>query len=259
MSLTGATKTAPWRRVANATWTPLGLLGLSLLLIAAPLLQWPVRLVLNLLPFTALFLAVWWALRRVARLRTVNLALGVLCVVCVIPAYAESPEFAAPVRARVDSPVLWSMTLQHPDQAIGRYIRLPDNWPEKGAEYRSARALAGSDTRGRQGCSRRLTGCPSVPCVPQAPMGTPPQHSSLFYPQRGPRAATRDGDHLATGPPGSKSTHCDLPGVGRRDPRRKRILVLRWRDLAPRRCACSVWSHGSRLATHLAGSSVLSI
>ena len=28
------------------------------------------------------------------------------------------------------------MTLQHPDQAIGRYIRLPDNWPEEGAEYR---------------------------------------------------------------------------------------------------------------------------
>ena len=136
MSLAVAQKVAPWRRVANATWAPLWLLSLSLVLIAAPLLQWPVRLVLNLLPFAVLFLVVWWALRRVAQPRTVNLALGVLCVGCVIPAYAESREFPAPVRARLDSPVLWSMTLQHPDQAIGRYIRLPDNWQEEGTEYR---------------------------------------------------------------------------------------------------------------------------
>ncbi len=136
MSLAVAQKVAPWRRVANATWAPLWLLSLSLVLIAAPLLQWPVRLVLNLLPFAVLFLVVWWALRRVAQPRTVNLALGVLCVGCVIPAYAESREFVAHVRARMDSPVLWSMTLQHPDQAIGRYIRLPDNWQEKGAKYR---------------------------------------------------------------------------------------------------------------------------
>ena len=136
MSLTGAPKTVPWQRVVNATWTPLGLLSLSLVLIAAPLLRWPVRLVLNLLPFAVLFLAVWWALQRVAQPRIVNLALSVLCVVCVIPAYAESREFTDYVRARVDSPVLWSMTLRHPDQAIGRYVRLPDNWQEKGAKYR---------------------------------------------------------------------------------------------------------------------------
>ena len=89
MSLAGMQKTTPWRRAANASWAPLGLLSLSLVLIAAPLLQWPVRLVLNLLPFAVLFLAVWWALRRVARPRTANLALGVLCVGCVIPVYAE--------------------------------------------------------------------------------------------------------------------------------------------------------------------------
>ena len=136
MSLAVAQKVAPWRRVANATWAPLWLLSLSLVLIAAPLLQWPVRLVLNLLPFAVLFLVVWWALRRVAQPRTVNLALGVLCVGCAIPVYAESREFTAPVRARVDSPVLWSMTLQHPDQAIGRYIRLPDNWQEESKKYR---------------------------------------------------------------------------------------------------------------------------
>ena len=136
MSLAVAWKVAPWRRIANATWAPLCLLGLSVVLIAVPLWQWPVRLALNLLPFTVLFLAVWWVLRRVAQPRTVNLALGVLCVGCVIPAYAEAREFAAPVRARVDSPVLWSMTLQHPDQAIGRYIRLPDNWQEEDAKYR---------------------------------------------------------------------------------------------------------------------------
>ena len=136
MSLAGAQKVAPWRRVANATWTPLWLLSLSLVLIAVPLWQWPVRLVLNLLPFAVLFLAVWWVLRRVAQPRTVNLALGVLCVGCVIPAYAEHTELTAPVRARMDSPVLWSMTLQHPDQAIGRYIRLRDYWQEAGAKYR---------------------------------------------------------------------------------------------------------------------------
>ena len=136
MSLAVAQKTASWRRVANAPWVPLWLLSLSLILIAVPLLQWPVRLVLNLLPFAVLFLVVWWALRRVAQPRTVNLALGVLCVGCVIPAYAESREFPAPVRARLDSPVLWSMTLQHPDQAIRRYIRLPDNWQEESRKYR---------------------------------------------------------------------------------------------------------------------------
>ncbi len=136
MGLDVVQKTAPWRSVANATWLPLWLLGLSLLLIAAPLLQWPVRLVLNLLPFAVLFLAVWWALRRVAQPRIVNLTLSVLCIVCVIPVYAESREFTAPVRARLDSPVLWSMTLHHPDQAIKRYIRLPGNWPEAGANYR---------------------------------------------------------------------------------------------------------------------------
>ena len=136
MSLAGAQKVAPWRRVANATWAPLWLLSLSLVLIAVPLWQWPVRLVLNLLPFAVLFLAVWWVLRRVAQLQTINLVLGALCVGCVIPAYAEHTELTAPVRARMDSPVLWSMTLQHPDQAIGRYIRLPDNWQEAGAKYR---------------------------------------------------------------------------------------------------------------------------
>ena len=108
MSLAMAWKAAPWRRVANATWAPLWLLSLSLVLIAVPLWQWPVRLVLNLLPFAVLFLAVWWVLRRVAQPRTVNLALGVLCVGCVIPAYAEHTELTAPVRARMDSPVLWS-------------------------------------------------------------------------------------------------------------------------------------------------------
>ena len=127
-------KRRPWQHVATAPWVPLWLLSLSLVLIADVLLEWPVRLILNLLPFAVLFLVVWWVLRRVARQRTVNLALGVLCVVCVIPAYAESRDFAAPVRARVDSPVLWSMTLQHPDHAIRRYIRLPNNWPEDGAE-----------------------------------------------------------------------------------------------------------------------------
>ena len=122
--------------VADAPWVPPWLLSLSVVLIVVPLYQWPVRLILNLLPFTVLFLAVWWVLWRVARPRTVNLALGVLCIVCVMPAYAESRDFAAPVRARLESPVLWSMTLQHPDQAIGRYIRLPDNWPEEDAKYR---------------------------------------------------------------------------------------------------------------------------
>ena len=106
------------------------------MLIAVPLWQWPVRLILNLLPFTVLFLAVWWVLQRVAQPRTVNLALSVLCVVCVIPVYAESREFAAPVRARLESPVLWSMTLQHPDQAVGRYILLPDSWQAGGKKYR---------------------------------------------------------------------------------------------------------------------------
>ena len=136
MSVAVAWKRVPWRRVANAAWTPLCLLGVSVALITVPLWAWPVRLALNLLPFTVLFLAVWWVLRRVAQQRTVNLALSVLCVVCVIPVYAESREFAAPVRARVDSPVLWSMTLHHPDQAIKRYIRLPDNWQEDGKKYR---------------------------------------------------------------------------------------------------------------------------
>ena len=79
---------------------------------------------------------VWWVLRRVTQLWTVNLVLGVLCVTCLTPIYAETREFAAPVRARIDSPVLWSMTLQHPDQAIKRYLRLPDGWQEEGAEYR---------------------------------------------------------------------------------------------------------------------------
>lgn len=136
MGLAVARKIASWRRVANATWAPLWLFSLSVVLIAVPLWQWPVRLILNLLPFTVLFPVVWWILQRVAQPRTVNLALGLLCVVCVIPVYAESREFAAPVRARLDSPVLWSMTLQHPDHAIGRYIRLPDNWQEEGKKYR---------------------------------------------------------------------------------------------------------------------------
>ena len=136
MSLSLAQNVASWRRVANATWAPLGLICLSLVLIAVPLLQWPVRLVLNLLPFAVLFLAVWWGLQRLTQPRIVNLVLGVLCVGCVVPVYAESREFTAYVRARVDSPVLWSMTLQHPDQAIGRYIHLPDKWQEAGTEYR---------------------------------------------------------------------------------------------------------------------------
>ena len=136
MSVAVAWKRVPWRRVANAAWTPLCLLGVSVALITVPLWTWPVRLALNLLPFTVLFLAVWWVLRRVAQPRTVNLALSALCVLCIIPVYAESREFAASVRARVDSPALWSMTLQHPDQAIGRYIRLPDNWQEAGMQYR---------------------------------------------------------------------------------------------------------------------------
>ena len=71
-----------------------------------------------------------------ARPRAINLTLSALCVVCMIPVYGESHEFAAPIRARLDSPVLWSMTQQHPDQAIGRYIRLPDNWLEEGKKYR---------------------------------------------------------------------------------------------------------------------------
>ena len=136
MGPAGAQQKAPWRRLANAPWAPLWLLSLSLVLIAVPLWQWPVRLVLNLLPFAVLFLAVWWVLRRVAQPRTVNLVLGVLCVGCVIPAYAEHTELPAPVRARIDSPVLWSMTLRHPDQAIRRYIRLTDDWQEKGMKYR---------------------------------------------------------------------------------------------------------------------------
>ena len=136
MSSTVLQEKPPWHSIADSPWVPLWLLSLSVVLMADTLLQWPVRLVLNLLPFAGLFLVVWWVLRRVVRPRTVNLALGVLCVVCVIPAYAESREFAAPVRARLDSPVLWSMTLQHPDQAIGRYIRLPGNWQEIGAKYR---------------------------------------------------------------------------------------------------------------------------
>ena len=136
MSVAVAWKRVPWRRVANAAWTPLCLLGVSVALITVPLWTWPVRLALNLLPFTVLFLAVWWVLWRVAQQRTVNLALSVLCIVCVIPVYAESREFAAPVRARMDSPVLWSMTLQHPDHAIKRYIRLPDDWQEAGTQYR---------------------------------------------------------------------------------------------------------------------------
>ena len=136
MSLAVAWRVVSWRHVANATWVPLCLLSLSVVLIAVPLLQWPVRLTLNLLPFVVLFLAVWWILHRVAQPRTVNLALGALCVVCIVPAYAESREFRSPVLARLDSPVLWSMTLQHPDQAIGRYIRLPDNWQEEGKKYR---------------------------------------------------------------------------------------------------------------------------
>lgn len=136
MSLAVAWKVASWRRVANATWVPLCLLSLSVVLIAVPLRPWPARLFLNLLPFTVLFLTVWWVLRRVAQPRTVNLALSVLCIVCIIPVYAESRGFTAPVRARADSPVLWSMTLHHPDQAIKRYIRLPDNWQEAGTQYR---------------------------------------------------------------------------------------------------------------------------
>lgn len=125
----------PRHSIADSPWVPLWLLSLSVVLMAHTLLQWPVRFVLNFLPFAILFLAVWWMLRRVARPRTINLGLGVLCVVCVIPAYAESREFVAPALARLDSPVLWSMTLQHPDQAIARYIRLPDNWQEIGAKY----------------------------------------------------------------------------------------------------------------------------
>ncbi len=136
MRLAVVQKKPPWHYIADSPWLPLWLLSLSLVLIADALLQWPVRLVLNLLPFAVLFLLVWWVLRRAARPRTVNLVLGVLCVVCVVPAYAESRNFAAPVRSRMDSPVLWSMTLQHPDQAIRRYIRLPDDWPQEGAEYR---------------------------------------------------------------------------------------------------------------------------
>ena len=136
MSLAVAWKVVSWRHVANATWTPLWLLNLSVVLIAVALWQWPVRLVLNLLPFAVLFLVMWWVLRRVAQQWTVNLALGVLCVVCILPAYAESREFMAPVRARLHSPVLWSMTLHHPDQAIKRYIHLPDNWQEIGWNYR---------------------------------------------------------------------------------------------------------------------------
>ena len=59
MSLVVAWKIASWRRVANATWTPLWLLSLSVVLIAVALWQGPVRLVLNLLPFLGLFLVVW--------------------------------------------------------------------------------------------------------------------------------------------------------------------------------------------------------
>ncbi len=136
MSVAVAWKRVPWRRITHARWIPLPLLSVSLILIAVPLWAWPVRLVLNLLPFAVLFLAVWWLLRRVAKPWIVNLTLSVLCVVCVLPVYAESREFVAPVRARVDSPVLWSMTLHHPDQAIKRYIRLPDNWQEDGKKYR---------------------------------------------------------------------------------------------------------------------------
>ena len=136
MSLAVVQKKPPWRYIADSPWLPLWLLSLSLVLVADALLQWPVRLALNLLPFAVLFLAVWWVLWRVTQPRTVNLALGVLCVVCIIPVYAESREFAAPVHARLDSPVLWSMTLQHPDQAIGRYILIPDNWLVEGAKYR---------------------------------------------------------------------------------------------------------------------------
>ena len=136
MSQAVAHTTGAWRRVANMTWAPLWLFGLSMVFITVPLRHWPVRLALNLLPFSVLFLVVWWVLRRVAPPPRVNLTLGVLCVTCLTPIYAETREFAAPVRARIDSPVLWSMTLQHPDQAIKRYIRLPDGWQEEGAEYR---------------------------------------------------------------------------------------------------------------------------
>ena len=136
MDLAVVQKKPPWRYLMGAPWVPLWLLSLSVVLMADALLEWPVRLVLNVLPFAVLFLVAWRMLRRIAQLRTVNLALCGICVVCVIPIYAESREFAAPVRARLESPVLWSMTLQHPDQAIGRYVRLPDNWPEEGVEYR---------------------------------------------------------------------------------------------------------------------------
>ena len=115
-------------------------------------------------------------LRRVAQLRTINLVLGALCVGCVIPAYAEHTELAAPVRARMDSPVLWSMTLQHPDQAIGRYIRLRDDWQEAGVKYRLLVRLQDPYEGAGEVARWKSMGCLSAHRIPQLPVGTLPQH-----------------------------------------------------------------------------------
>ena len=124
------------RRALDASWTPAWLLIGSIALIAAPIVYYPARLVLNLLPYIVLFGVAWWILDRVARTRTRNLALLALAVLCIVPSYSDNRTIVGPAYARRDSPVLWSMTLQHPDQAILRHIRLPDSARLRGWQYR---------------------------------------------------------------------------------------------------------------------------
>jgi hypothetical protein len=159
------------RLAAASTWAPLWLLVGSALLIAAPTFHRPARLALNLLPYTVLFVLAWWGLGRAARPRARNACLLAVAVLCIVPARAGRARIEAPARARPDSPVLWSATLQHPDQAIRRFIRLPAGALARGVPYRLVVRLE----RAYRGPASLLATVNGVPLGRPAPMVMPGQ------------------------------------------------------------------------------------
>jgi hypothetical protein len=94
------------------------LLAGSLVAMAVPIVSSPVRLLLNLLPYALVFGAVWWTLARSVTPFLRNLLLATLALLCVAPAYRDDAVTRAAASSQLNSPVIWSSTLQHPAQAI---------------------------------------------------------------------------------------------------------------------------------------------